>query len=67
MPRSLTSVTALIMPLSFDIVIALIYSVVAYFQGSLYDEPHRPIDVNIFQKEYDFIVVGGGSAGLLIY
>lgn len=37
-----------------------------YYNYDLYDPENQPIDAKNIQDEYDFIVIGGGSAGSVV-
>lgn len=44
-------------------VLPLLVSSLIFYNYDLYDPENRPFNVKEVDKEYDFIIVGGGSAG----
>lgn len=51
-----------VIPALVALIPALLVSL-AVFHYDLFDPENRPVDVKQVDSEYDFIVVGGGSAG----
>lgn len=53
---------------NLGVFIPTLVAAIAYFQYELLDPEARPIDVatESLLDRYDFIVIGGGSAGLLV-
>lgn len=48
--------------------VPLVFAIISYYQGYQYQPESRPIDVlpNNLRKSYDFIICGGGSAGIYL-
>lgn len=48
--------------------IPLLIAAVTFFQGTQYDPSSRPIDISPdnLEESYNFIIVGAGSAGMVL-
>lgn len=47
-------------------VIPTLIAALAYFNYDLFDPENRPFTVNKVDNDYDFIIVGGGTAGSIL-
>lgn len=47
-------------------IIPTLIAALAYFNYGLFDPENRPFTVDQVDKEYDFIIVGGGTAGSIL-
>ncbi|KAF5272031.1 hypothetical protein FQR65_LT05012 [Abscondita terminalis] len=47
-------------------IVPMLLASLAYFQYDLFDPENRPVSIDKLDAEYDFIVVGGGSAGSVV-
>ncbi|EFA05528.1 glucose dehydrogenase [FAD, quinone] [Tribolium castaneum] len=47
-------------------ILPFLLAALAYFHYDQFDPENRPVDRKVVDKEYDFVVVGGGSAGSVI-
>lgn len=47
-------------------IIPVLIASLAYYNYDLFDPENRPFNVKIIDQEYDFIIVGGGSAGTVL-
>lgn len=47
-------------------IIPVLIASLAYYNYDLFDPENRPFNMKIIDQEYDFIIVGGGSAGTVL-
>lgn len=47
-------------------IIPVLVASLAYYNYDLFDPENRPFNVKIIDQEYDFIIIGGGSAGTVL-
>lgn len=47
-------------------IIPTLIAALAYFNYDLFDPENRPFTVDVVDMEYDFIIVGGGTAGSIL-
>lgn len=47
-------------------ILPVLIASLAYYNYDLFDPENRPFNVKIIDQEYDFVIVGGGSAGTVL-